>query len=41
MKDLAVIIGTILVYGLGRSHGSDKAKRTLRGFFSDDRRGRK
>jgi len=41
MKDLAIIIGVVLIYGLGRSHGSDKAKRTLRGFLSDDRRGRK
>lgn len=36
-----IIIGVALVYFLGRSHGSDKAKRTLRGFFSDDHKGRK
>lgn len=38
---IAIIIGVTLVYALGRSHGSDKARRTLRVFFSDDRKGRK
>jgi hypothetical protein len=41
MIGVAIIVGLVFVYGLGRSHGSDKAKRRIRGFFSDDRKGRK
>ena len=41
MIGVAIIVGVIFVYALGRSHGSDKAKRTLRGFFSDDHKGHK
>ena len=38
MTCITIIIGIVFIYALGRSHGSDKAKRTLRGFFSDDKR---
>lgn len=40
MTGVVVLVVLGLAYLLGRSHGADKAKKTVRGFFSDDK-GRK
>jgi hypothetical protein len=39
---VVIVVGIGLVYLLGRSHGTEKVKKSLRDLFSDDRRkGRK
>lgn len=40
MTGVVVLIVLSLVYLLGRSHGAERTKKTVRGFFSDDK-GRK